>query len=113
MTRPSKSRFMGWVYEIEFLPPGQVKTDDDHDAWGTTDHNECRIRVEDNLHPDRERATVLHETIHQVLNLVGAQLPEEIEERVCTILGEALIGHMRDNPKFWQYLFKRQPRRQS
>jgi hypothetical protein len=104
MGRPSKSKFMGRAYSVAFVPQGSIQAGD---LWGETDHSLQLIRVEDGLHPDKERAIVLHEALHQVLSLSGADLPEKVEEQVCTLLGEAMIGHMRDNPTFWRYLMQR------
>ena len=100
---------MGRDYELSFAPTGSILMDG-HQLWGETDHSAQTIRVEEGLPHDKERAIVLHETLHQILALADAGFPDKIEEKVCTLLGEALIGHMRDNPGYWRYLLQKPPK---
>lgn len=104
--RPKRSRFMGHDYEVSFQPAGTINVDG-QEAYGSTDHSSRRIAVEDNLPHDKEREVVLHETIHQILSTANANLKEDVEEHVCTLLGAALIGHIRDNPAYWRYILKK------
>ena len=105
--RPSKSRFMGRTYKVAFSPEGTVG---DGTLWGQTDHSAQTIQVEEGLSHDKERGIITHEMLHQLLSLSGLALSESTEEAVCTYLGEALVGHIRDNPTFWRYLLQRPPK---
>ena len=40
-------------------------------------------------------------------NASGQVQREYFEEKVCTALGDALIGHMRDNVGLWRYLLQK------
>jgi hypothetical protein len=110
MKRPARSRFMGQTYRVAFESPDKVVNDEGSACYGTTEHDANRIQVCDNLGHDKERDTVLHECLHQILTLGGLGLEDEVEERLCTFLGTALIGHMRDNPGIWRYLNQRPPK---
>ncbi len=95
---------MGISYPIGF--PSAIG---DGDRWGETDHELQRILVQDGLTHEKEREVVLHEILHQILGLGNVGLSEDDEENVCTFLGAALVGHMRDNPTLWRYLHKKPP----
>jgi hypothetical protein len=95
---------MGVPYRIVFESHEQVKDDEGNAAYGTTSHDSERIQVCDNLSHHKERDTLLHELLHQMLGLAHVELPDGVEERVCTFLGTALTGHMQDNHEFWAYI---------
>lgn len=97
---------MGMDYRLSFDPPGSIGSLG-AESWGETDHTLRTIRVEDNLPHDKERAVVTHEMLHQMIAASGMALPDKVEETICTFLGDALIGHMRDNPALWRYLLKK------
>lgn len=99
---------MGRRYTIEFHPKNSLQDENGDPIWGDTNHDEQLIRIEDGLPHDKERAIVLHEWYHQILSLLNVTLPAEQEEHLCTVLGEAHIGHIRDNPKFWRYIMRRE-----
>ena len=106
ISRPKRSRFAGHIYSVAFCPVSTLLVDG-NEAWGETDHAAREIRIEDGLHPDKERTIVMHEILHQVLELSNVALDEDVEEKVCTALGDALIGHMRDNVGLWRYLLQK------
>lgn len=109
MARPKRSRFMGHDYSISYVPSGSVKDDDGSACWGITDPIAQVIRVEDNLTHDRERCVTLHEVLHQLFYYSRLDLDDEAEESIVSFLGDALVGHLKDNPSFWRYLQERQP----
>lgn len=106
--RPKCSRFMGHDYSIAFVPENSLQNAEKEDLCGETNHSLQAIRIEDGMHPDKERSVVLHETLHQILALGNANLPEDIEEDICSLLGDALLGHMRDNVSYWRWLMRQQ-----
>ena len=79
------------------------------ELWGETDHSAQVICIETGLHPDKERVIVLHETLHQIIGQVGSPIgmSERQEEAICTLLGESLLGHVRENPAYWRYMLRR------
>lgn len=97
---------MGRSYKIEYHPHGSLVNEDNQPVWGDTDHEKQLLRIEDDLPHDKERAILLHEMYHQMFTLLNITVPDELEEHLCTVLGEATIGHVRDNPKFWRYILK-------
>lgn len=114
IVRPTLSRAGGFDYEIKWVPQGTI-TIDESPAYGVTDHDAQEIRVEDGLKPEREVAMLVHEPLHQMCGVSKVAFhgtPAEIEEQVCTFVGDAIAGHIRDNPDFWRYLIARlAPRR--
>jgi hypothetical protein len=107
--RPLLSRAGGFDYAIDWVPTGSIQVDGE-DAWGDTDHVAQKIRVEDNLSPERECGILIHETLHQqcgVSKVAFHGTPEEIEEQICSFVGDAIAGHIRDNPDFWRYVLRR------
>lgn len=100
---PKTSRFMGRRYRVEV-----VEKVGDGDRYGETDHLSKVIRLESASDHDQIRETLLHEIIHQVAYMMEMNLPEDSEEQVATVLGRALLGHMRDNHALWTWMLKRE-----
>lgn len=98
---------MGYDYSITFDPVVRVEGEE---CYGATNHDDQRISILEGMPHDRERDTVLHECIHQILSNANAGLDPEVEEKVCTLLGTALVGHMRDNVTLWRYLLQKPPK---
>lgn len=105
--RPTRSRFMGQTYTISFDPVVMVEGDE---CYGCCTHDDQSIHVLDGMPHDRERDTVLHESLHQMLSTANVGLDEVLEEKIVTFLGSALVGHMRDNPTLWRYLLQKPPK---
>jgi len=61
-----------------------------------------QIFIADNLTPQLERETVLHEILHVCEDAVGLDL----EEQVVTRLSRALFATLKDNPDLRAYLFE-------
>ena len=64
------------------------------------------IHISNDLAPDRERATVLHEIIHACADLSGLD-DNCTEEDWATRLGPLLLGVMRDNPHLVAWVMER------
>ena len=96
---PKTSRFMGQRYRVEF-----VATIGEGDRYGETDHVAKRIQIETGSDHDTQRETLLHEILHQLCHMTEITLPEDAEERVATLLGRALYGHMKDNKQLWKWM---------
>jgi len=99
---------MGRSYTIEYHPHGSLKNDSGDAVWGDTDHEKQLIRIEDGLPHDKERATLIHEVFHQFFALLNITVTDELEEHICTVLGEATMGHIRTDPNFWRYVMQKQ-----
>lgn len=109
ITRPTLSRWGGFDYEIRWKPQGDVQHAGEP-AYGETDHVGQAIDIEEGLKPEREVALLIHEPLHQMIGVAKVVFhgePDDIEEQVCTFVGDAISGHIRDNPEFWRYLIKR------
>jgi hypothetical protein len=107
--RPTKSRWGGFDYEVQYLPKGTILVEGE-EAFGVTDHNAQVIRVEEGMKPEREVSLLIHEPLHQMIGSASMKFhgtTDEVEEQVCTFVGDAIAGHIRDNPDFWRYLVKR------
>lgn len=102
---PKTSRFMGRRYRVEV-----VEKVGEGDRYGETDHIAKVIRLEAASDHDQLRETLLHEIIHQVAYMMEMNLPDDSEEQVATVLGRALLGHMRDNHALWTWMLKRERR---
>lgn len=117
--RPTLSRWAGLDYELVWKPRGSVTGDTPEElCYGTTEHEHQRIEIEEGHKPERECDTLIHETLHQVIGTAKQEFRGEttgdIEEAVCTFLGTAIAGHIRDNPNYWRWLINRlAPRRRS
>lgn len=113
ITRPTVSRWGGFDYAVVWKPHGSVEVDG-AEAFATTDHDAQQIDAEEGMKPEREVAMLVHEVMHQMVGtskVVFRGTTDETEEQVCTFTGDAIAGHIRDNPDFWRYLISRLPRR--
>lgn len=81
----------------------------DYAAWSRA--SEQRILMRDDMPPDYERETLLHEVIHQCLRVSGCD-PDadakagvtDVEERAIKAMSGPLLGTLRDNPDLVAYL---------
>lgn len=101
--RPSQSVFMGHVYRIVY---SEKVTVEGSEAWGACDNNKQEIEIQKGMNPTRERAVMIHEVMHQLLNF-GGGVPDESEERLVTWLGDAIGSHIEANPEFWAYVCRK------
>ena len=84
---------------------------------GYSDGAKSVIGVREDMHPDVEAETLVHEILHQCLR-VSATDPDkdvqagcqDIEERTVAAIAGPLLGTLRDNPDLLTYLlFRRDP----
>jgi hypothetical protein len=108
MNKPLRSRFMGHDYKILWEPSSSITlmgpNGEEVRCYGLTEEGDQTIRMEDSLAPTLERAILLHETLHQLINSSGLELDGEVEEKVVTFLGEALGSNIQSNPAYWRYV---------
>lgn len=101
MNKPTKSIFMSHEYSIVYSD--KVVVEGVGDAYGSCDHTKQEIEIQRGMRPSKERAVLLHEVLHQLFNH-GIELPDDLEEKVVTWLGDALGSHIDGNRELWAYL---------
>jgi hypothetical protein len=101
--RPRQSKFMGHVYKIRWLQ--EVKNSEGDPLNGQTDNDKAIIEMEEGMVPSKERETLIHEVLHQILE--SYTMPDDMEEGLVTYLGAGLASHIQDNPLFWRYASRR------
>jgi len=76
--------------------------------YGETDHLQTEIRLNSGQSQDSLRDTVLHEVLHAVLWISGANklltLDDDAEERLTRLLAPWLLTLLRDNPRLLAFL---------
>jgi len=71
----------------------------DDEEWAKHDARRRVLRVETRERPGSAVAEdLLHEIMHAVFLDSGVDLPEKVEERVCTVLAPRLAAFLADNP---------------
>ena len=100
--RPERIQIIGKRFDIKWL------TGDDPilplDQVGECDTAEQEISIRNNLKPDTEKDTMLHETIHAVSDAMGLDMTEE----QVMGLASGLLAVLLDNPTFARYLIKKE-----
>jgi Zn-dependent peptidase ImmA (M78 family) len=104
MDKPKASVFMGHSYRLEWGP--DLKAEDGDKAFGITDHERSVIKLDSGMNPERERETMLHEVIHQMLTHSALGLREKQEEKLAEFFGNAIAHHLMVNKPFWRYLMQ-------
>jgi hypothetical protein len=109
MKRGFVSKFKGHRYRVAFVEPGSISfkpagAAQAFECAGLMDPNRKLIRIDGGLSPEDERATIIHEVLHQLLQGAKLGLSEEQEEDVVTYLGGALGAHVGANAGVWGYL---------
>jgi len=104
--RPEKHRVAGAILSIKWEPKGAITQDGDH-CFGVTANDTHDVRIEDGLPPFLERDTLMHELLHVLIRRGKLDIDEDEEEKVCELLGTALVGHIQDNPTFWRFMTKK------
>lgn len=77
---------------------------DGHTAVGSTRLVKQRLFVSDNLAPDQERDTLLHEVLHALIGIVRPSFSDRVEEEFVQLLTPLLLDALRRNPGFVAYL---------
>ena len=110
MERPKRSKFMGQYFKIEYVQKIIDHDDPSKTVYGQLDDENSVINIENGMHHERERDTLIHETLHQMLNKSGIRWKDDKqEEEVIEFLGSAILSHIRDNKKFWAYVMEPPP----
>ena len=105
MTDPPTEIVCGpYRYEVLFSSGGK--------DFGHCDNSQQRIIVADDVHPARQRETLLHEVIHFCIHLTdqAPELPEKDEERLTKQIAIRLYEVLLRNPGFTDYLLDGQER---
>jgi Zn-dependent peptidase ImmA (M78 family) len=85
------------------------------EASGTCGEDTQLILIDDQIGPDQQRDTVLHELLHALFYAMNAKaiLPKEegsdskeLEEKIIFSLATRLLELLRDNPKLVGYLLE-------
>jgi len=94
---------MGQYCKIVYLDsiPGDNA---DERLFGKFDDATYSIYIEDGQPHERERDTLVHEVLHQLFSKSGVDFKGDQEETVVSYLGGALLAHIRENKKFWDYV---------
>lgn len=73
---------------------------------GSTILPQARIAIDPDLHPDVMADTFLHELLHALMDVTGANgvIDEDTEEDLVCRLSPALLDLLRRNPKVVAYL---------
>ena len=76
---------------------------------GMTNTTAMRITLNPKNSPDRQRDTLMHESLHAILDLAGLNqdLGQEMEERVVNRLAPVLLDALRRNPRLVAYLMEK------
>lgn len=99
---PSKVKIGYFPYDIDSVPPGKLKDDDNGKRLsGQCNHILALIRVERGNPSLYERETLLHEIIHAIDYCAG----DTLTEGQVQMLGVGVLGVLRENPKLRTYLF--------
>lgn len=78
---------------------------EDVSAYGAYSHDEPAIELDANLSFERERETLVHESLHAMLALTGdAFLEPADEENLVTFLSPVVLSWLRDNPSLIRYV---------
>jgi len=112
--RPRKAEANGITFRIDWVPLGSILSEPDEEGFQAECYGMCHtdlhsIEVCDGLEHNRERRTVLHEHLHQLIHCSALELPDDLEETVVRFFDSALIGSMRRNPSLWRYLLTPPP----
>ena len=85
------------------LPAGKVsvrwsknlESSDASACWGLFEWGPRRISLREGISLTSAWLTLEHEIVHAILMDAGAELPPEIEERVCDAIAQARVAAMR------------------
>lgn len=96
MEAPDVIKILGSEVKVGFR---SVILVDNATALGTYIQDKTEIRVKSSMSKSAERNTILHESIHAIL-----QEYELDSEELVRVLTPALLAMLRDNPQFVDYL---------
>jgi hypothetical protein len=91
---------MGHTFRIKYLAKVEVEGKESN---GSCDMDTNTIEIAENLLPSKERETLIHEILHQLLQ-TGVTVPDTLEEPLVEFLGASLAAHIEQNKGFWTYV---------
>lgn len=101
MKRPSRLR-VGYV-DYKITP---LDVEKNPGALGVHMPVSHEIRIAPGLNKKEEANTLLHETLHAVIEHSGIQMSDEAEEQLVLAIANGLCQVIQDNPTFLSYLTK-------
>ena len=72
-----------------------LEASDTSACWGLFEWGPRRISLREGISLTAAWLTLEHEIVHAILMDAGAELPAEIEERVCDAIAQARVAAMR------------------
>lgn len=115
--QPTEVKVGARTYTIDWSQDGWQKSQDgEHDArsaWATTNHEKLTIHIKPTLASYNKRCTLLHEILHALFSITGADVRNavgnsgedfELEEYLICRLEEPLMSVLIDNPELLAYL---------
>jgi hypothetical protein len=92
---PQNVRVAGFTYHIKYVDhwddrKGLRPSDE---PWGRTQHSECLIEIWDQLAPQAQTATLLHEIMHICEFVANVHLGERKLDRIATLLHGFLVDN--------------------
>lgn len=114
MSFPTRIRLLSQriaVREVENLhvpcedPEGQHV----HEAYGIYDERPQRISLDKGLPFERQRETLLHESLHAMFSITNldtilSREAEGLDEHIVSVLSPVLLAFLRENPRTVAYL---------
>lgn len=99
---PKRLRIGHATYTVE----ANTKASRAADSEGSSDCNDLHIYLRSDRPHDAQADTFLHEVLHQALAVSGAPawLKVDLEERIVRAMTSPLLGALRDNPGFVDFL---------
>lgn len=96
LKRPDTVRIFGKTFTVETQPSGRIE----HDYNGQVDFSAQVITLASDLHPEKERETVLHELVHGIEMALGLKISEQSVQS----LGAGLFVILRENPEWVRWI---------
>lgn len=92
---PQNVRVAGFTYHIKYVDGWDDRKGlrPDDEPWGRTQHNECLIEIWDQLAPQAQTATLLHEIMHICEFVANVHLGERKLDRIATLLHGFLVDN--------------------
>jgi hypothetical protein len=76
------------------------------DLMGATDEIQLRIYMRDDLKPNRERITFLHEIVHALCGSFHLGFNDSENEEMVDAIAKSFYNFMKQNPKAVEWLMK-------
>lgn len=105
--RPTALRIVNKTYDLQF---DDVSEDSDLNwqgspAMGMCDHETLEILIQENLPPEEELETIIHEILHGIFYRMRVPIKDSnIEEEIVDRLGAGLAQVFVENPDLLNYI---------